>query len=119
MQTHELGQEIQSAVTPWSVGLVLICSQCSQEQSYGDSSTSLPIDLKQWLKSRLKVEGTLGKIRVVNTGCLGICPQEKVAIALVPLNNPTEHKCLAIGTAIEKEVLYTQVQQIICPSEDI
>lgn len=70
--------------TPWSKALVSVCTKChhgidiktlQQEGNCGEN-------LKNFLKARMRYEGHAGACRVVNSSCLGLCPEGEQAISI-------------------------------------
>lgn len=55
--------------------LVLVCSKCVKRQGLKKGS------LRKLLKRELKGRTTVGKLRIVETGCLGPCPKRLMAVA--------------------------------------
>jgi len=99
----------------WESGLVLVCSQCANEQSNssrrtGRSSTASE-DLQNWLKSRLKFEGLWGEFRVVSTSCLGACPRTGVAVVVVSEVGSSNGQCLIVDPESDRELLYSRIKQ--------
>ncbi|WP_193196613.1 (2Fe-2S) ferredoxin domain-containing protein [Nostoc sp. MG11] len=99
----------------WKSGLVLVCSQCANEQSNSSHrasrSSTASEDLQNWLKSRLKFEGLWGKFRVVSTSCLGACPRTGVAVVLVSEVSDGNGQCLIVNPQSDREVLYSRIKQ--------
>ena len=66
----------------WHENLILICEKCGKKLE--EKSGSNPAhDLKDWLKKELKSRDLWGTTRVVNSTCLDICPEDKIAVAFV------------------------------------
>lgn len=59
--------------------LVLVCRKCSRAQSAGVDGKGTP--LRKWLKRELKARGAGKRMRVVDSGCLDLCPRRGVTIA--------------------------------------
>ncbi|MDZ7954854.1 (2Fe-2S) ferredoxin domain-containing protein [Nostoc sp. DedQUE09] len=91
----------------WESGLVLVCSQCANEQL---SSTAFE-DLENWLKSRLKFEGLWGDFRVVSTSCLGVCPQMSITVVIVSHGSHGNSPCLIVNPRSDRELLYSYIKQ--------
>ncbi|MEH2289813.1 (2Fe-2S) ferredoxin domain-containing protein [Nostoc sp.] len=91
----------------WKSGLVLVCSQCANEQSGSTASE----DLENWLKSRLKFEGLWGEFRVVSTSCLGVCPRMGITVVIVSNGNHGKSPCLIVNPQSDRELLYSYIKQ--------
>lgn len=69
----------------WSDLGIFICSKCLNENG-------LPAEnLKSYLKTELNNKGYKGKVRVMTTSCLGICPENSQAVSYLQTNknNPS------------------------------
>ncbi|MDP6931662.1 MAG: (2Fe-2S) ferredoxin domain-containing protein [Myxococcota bacterium] len=64
-------------------GLVLVCNN-QRDPAAGRACCDANggTELRNWLKSRLKAEGEWGPVRVVTTGCLDVCPERGVVVAI-------------------------------------
>lgn len=73
---------------PVRQALVLICEKCGKKLQDGDANPSK--ELQSALKSHLK--DALGKrqARPLLTSCFDLCPDRKIAVALVPLAGSTQ-----------------------------
>lgn len=78
--------------TPWSQGIVLVCTKCHKSISpdslkeEGNSGENL----KNWLKKSLKESGDAQKIRVVTSSCLDVCIDELQAVTYAGVHGDTE-----------------------------
>jgi hypothetical protein len=91
----------------WESGLVLVCSQCANEQLGSTASE----DLENWLKSRLKFEGLWGDFRVVSTSCLGVCPRMGITVVIVSNGSNGNSPCLIVNPRSDRELLYSYIKQ--------
>ncbi|WP_251956467.1 (2Fe-2S) ferredoxin domain-containing protein [Nostoc commune] len=91
----------------WESGLVLVCSQCANEQSGSTASE----DLENWLKCRLKFEGLWGEFRVVSTSCLGVCPRIGITVVVVSNGSHGNSPCLIVNPQSDRELLYSYIKQ--------
>lgn len=109
-----LETSIPSVSPRWESGLVLVCSQCANEQpnSFHPTSRSSTAseDLENWLKSRLKFEGLWGEFRVVSTSCLGVCPQMGITV-VVTNGSHGNSPCLIVNPQSDRELLYSYIKQ--------
>lgn len=58
--------------------LVLICEKCGKKI---DSDDNPALAIRGELKNALKKSGEWGKVRVMSTSCLDVCPEKKIAVA--------------------------------------
>ncbi|MHC0065304.1 hypothetical protein ACWATR_20795 [Nostoc sp. UIC 10890] len=107
INSRPLETSIPTVSPRWESGLVLVCSQCANEQS-GSSASE---DLENWLKSRLKFEGLWGEFRVVSTSCLGVCPRMGITVALVSNRSHGNSPCLIVNPRSDRELLYSYIKQ--------
>ncbi|BAY20148.1 hypothetical protein NIES2109_60010 (plasmid) [Nostoc sp. HK-01] len=115
LETPAIIPPIPTFAPQWQNGLILVCSQCTVEQfsdSYHrvSSGTTASEELQKWLKSRLKFDRLWGKYRVVSTSCLGVCPEERVAVVLY--HNVVGQQCFIISSYSEREILYSYIKRI-------
>ncbi|MEH2376825.1 (2Fe-2S) ferredoxin domain-containing protein [Nostoc sp.] len=115
INSRPLETSIPSISPRWESGLVLVCSQCANEQPNnfhptGRSSTASE-DLENWLKSRLKFEGLWGEFRVVSTSCLGVCPRMGITVVLVSNESHGNSPCLIVNPQSDRELLYSYIKQ--------
>lgn len=59
--------------------VVFVCRKCSKAQPEGVDGQGTP--LRKWLKRELKARGLGQRIRVVDSGCLDLCPKRGVTLA--------------------------------------
>ncbi|MCC5648629.1 (2Fe-2S) ferredoxin domain-containing protein [Nostoc sp. XA013] len=104
---RSLDTSIPSVSPRWESGLVLVCSQCTNEQSGSTASE----DLESWLKSRLKFEGLWGEFRVVSSSCLGVCPKAGITVVIVNNGSGGNSPCLIVNPQSHRELLYSYIKQ--------
>ncbi|MEH1941782.1 MAG: (2Fe-2S) ferredoxin domain-containing protein [Nostoc sp.] len=114
INSRPLETSIPSVPPRWESGLVLVCSQCTNEQSGPTASE----DLESWLKSRLKFEGLWGEFRVVSTSCLGVCPKSGITVVIVSNGSGGNSPCLIVNPRSDvydglrlRELLYSRIKQ--------
>ncbi|MGF1937425.1 MAG: (2Fe-2S) ferredoxin domain-containing protein [Nostoc sp. ChiQUE02] len=107
INSRPLETSIPTVSPRWESGLVLVCSQCANEQSGSTASE----DLENWLKSRLKFEGLWGEFRVVSTSCLGVCPRMGITVVLVSNRSGGNRPCLIVNPQSDRELLYSYIKQ--------
>ena len=78
--------------TPWSEGVVLVCTKCSKSISASSlkEEGNAGENLKTFLKKSFKESGDLSKIRVVTSSCLDVCIDELQAVAFASTHGKTE-----------------------------
>ena len=84
---------------PWSKALVLICTKCCAEKG---------MDLAIRFKEHMKELGTSPDIRVSKSGCLNLCPKNKVVIGLTSQQNPIQ-----LFTVNPKIEMYTLEKKVL------
>ena len=65
----------------WETDVLFVCLRCSSKLPDGigpDGRTTL----RQWFKERLGSVGRQKALRVVETSCLGLCPEGRIAVAI-------------------------------------
>lgn len=72
--------------TPWEVGSLFVCSKCGAKFN----QPTLAEEIKTEIRKKQKVQETQTKVRVVVSGCLGVCFPEKQTIAFMPSTGTTE-----------------------------
>ena len=91
--------------TPWQVGSVLICSKCGAKFNQPTMAEEVKSEMRKWQKA----QETQEKIRVIVSGCLGVCYPEKQTFSFMPVNGPTE----VYTTELNKESLVADVRELI------
>ncbi|MEH2390662.1 MAG: (2Fe-2S) ferredoxin domain-containing protein [Nostoc sp.] len=107
INSRPLDTSIKSVSPRWKSGLVLVCSQCANEQSGSTASE----ELENWLKSRLKFEGLWGEFRIVSTSCLGVCPRMGITVVIVSNGSAGNSPCLIVNPQSDRELLYSRIKQ--------
>lgn len=64
---------------PWG-GIVLVCRKCSKKLGGGFGPKG-KLDLADALRAELKATGRRRALRVVEVGCLSLCPKKAVTMA--------------------------------------
>jgi hypothetical protein len=91
---------------PWEVGSVLICSKCGAKFNQPTTAEETKTEVRKWQKA----SETQDKIRVIVSGCLGVCYPERQTFAFMPVNGATE----VFTTELGKEILVNEVKSLIC-----
>lgn len=72
--------EIERINLGWESAVIMICKNCGK-QFKDQKAQEAPEQIKSELKAKAKAE--FGKqVRVITTSCLGVCPEDKIAIAI-------------------------------------
>ena len=77
---------ISAAPAPWR-DVALVCAKCSRKLRGGFGRKGKR-DLAEVLKAALKENGRRRELRVMEVGCLGLCPRD--AVSLVSSARPDE-----------------------------
>lgn len=78
--------------TPWSKGVVLICTKCHKSISSKllEEDGNSADNLKMFLKKSFKESGDNSKIRVLTTSCLDVCIDDTQAVTFASTKGATE-----------------------------
>lgn len=99
--------------TPWSKGVVLICTKCHKAisskllEEEGNSGENL----KNFLKKSFKDSGELSKVRVLTTSCLDVCIDDRQAVSYAAVDGETE--TFAIHPEKDREELLKHLREKI------
>jgi hypothetical protein len=94
-----------------SGGLALVCEKCTAQrfvEDFPEFAGDERLELKRWLKDRLKAEGKWGPIRVVMTSCLDVCARGRVTILIDPVASGNAQTCLAFDV-FDREAIYERI----------
>lgn len=91
--------------TPWEIGSILMCSKCGAKFN----EPNIAEDVKSEMRKLQKAEETQNKIRVIVSGCLGVCYPEKQTFSYMPVDGLTE----IYTTELNKESLSAEVKDLI------
>jgi hypothetical protein len=73
------------------------------------------LNVKGYLKQRLKAEGRWGPLRVVTTSCLDVCARGGVTVLLAGLENLMAARCIVAYPLAGREALYDAVVADLSP----
>ncbi len=91
-------KDITKEETGWNEAVVMICSKC------GEEAERIKGELKSICKERQ------GKnIRVINTGCLNICPENKIAITVADKKANHVFRSYSVPKDVDAEDLYEEL----------
>jgi hypothetical protein len=71
-------RSLQCAKASWQHEVVFVCKKCMKKQRKGVDGEGT--SLRKWLRRALKREGLEKRVRVVETGCLDLCPKHGVTL---------------------------------------
>lgn len=91
-------KEITKEETGWNESVVLICSKCGQE------AERIKGELKSLCKERMGSD-----VRVINTGCLDICPENKIAVTLATKNEGDVFRSYSVPKDVRAENLFEEL----------
>jgi hypothetical protein len=96
----------------WHRNLIIICENCGRKLSAGAKTPNPSHELRSWLKKEFLARDLWGTNRVVNSSCLDICPEGKVAVAFtsdrpdleawVEVIDPVEERDRVLHIAVER-----------------
>ena len=72
--------------TPWKIGTIFICTKCGGKSN----EPNLAEEVKSEIRKKQKTDETQDKIRVIPSGCLGVCYPDKQTFAFMPVDGKTE-----------------------------
>lgn len=90
--------EITREETGWNDSVVMICSKCGQE------AERIRGELKTLCKQRMGSD-----VRVINTGCLDICPENKIAITIAGKNESETFRSYSVPVDVSAEDLFEEL----------
>ena len=89
---------IHARPTPWKT-VILLCGKCSRKMNGGYGSKGKDT-LRTVLRDALRVKGHRRDVRIIETGCMGICP--KKAVTALNANHPDKILTIPKGTATDE-----------------
>lgn len=98
---------MQEVEPSWKHGMVLVCTH-ERDPSTGRASCGRKAGtvLRTWLKHQVRSgDGPGSEGLVATSGCLGVCPEHGVTVAL-----PPETQCLVVDPEHDKEALLERVR---------
>lgn len=90
---------------PWDVGAVLVCSKCGTKFN----QPQLAEEVKSEMRRYQKEQQTQTQIRVIVSGCLGVCYPEKQTLSFMPVEGKTE----LFTTELNKEAVVQDIKDLI------
>ena len=89
----------------WETDVLLVCLRCSAKLPDGLAPDGRTM-LRQWFKERLGSVGRQKALRVVETSCLGLCPERRVAVAIGRELAAEPAIIRSVATEAEREAVY-------------
>ena len=89
----------------WGTDVLLVCQRCAGKLADGigaDGRTTL----RQWFKERLGSVGRQKALRVVETSCLGLCPEGRITVAIGRELAAEPPLLRSVATEADKETIY-------------
>jgi hypothetical protein len=100
-------------------GVAVVCEKCTSKRYSEDFPAAAGderLDVKGYLKNRLKSEGRWGPIRVVTASCLDVCARGGVTVLIDPLGSPSKSaRCLVVDPLTGREELYDAIVAELTP----
>jgi hypothetical protein len=114
---------IIEAKPPWQHGgVAVVCEKCTAvryAQDFPEAAGDERLDIKGYLKNRLKAEGRWGPIRVVTSSCLDICARGGVTVLLDAVGRrERDARCIVVDPLEGREALYDEIVGALSPSEE-
>ena len=113
----------------WTDYSVLICTKCQKKiqipadvnlsDRNGETNTelspkfSIAESIKSEFKSALNDQGLKGKVRVMTSSCLGVCPAGSQALSVVSTKNPQKSLSLVFDPFKEKELALDEIKKCV------
>ncbi|GAC1424244.1 MAG: hypothetical protein NVSMB5_18220 [Candidatus Velthaea sp.] len=101
-------------------GIAVVCEKCTAvrfPEDFPEHAGDERLDIKRYLKDRLKSEGRWGPIRVVTSSCLDICARGGVTVLLDPLGSgPGNATTLVVDPLEGREALYDRIVSELTPA---
>lgn len=90
---------------PWEVGSIFICTKCGGKFN----QSTLAEEVKSEIRKKQKTDETQDQIRVITSGCLGVCYPEKQTFIFMPVEGKTE-----VYTAeLNKPVVLQEIAELL------
>jgi hypothetical protein len=111
---------LQEAKPNWQRGgIAVVCEKCTKERYVEDfpkHAGDERLDIKSYLKKRLKAEGRWGPIRVVTSSCLDICARGTVTVLIDGLSASAKPpRCVVVDPLHGREELYAAIVDALTP----
>lgn len=116
-----MGQPIEvNPVWKRQGGLALVCEKCSNvrfPEDFPEHAGDERLQVRAWLKDRLKADGHWGAVRATGTSCLDVCAKGRVTVLLDPVGRGGEQKVLVFDPLEQREQLYDLIVSELAPQK--
>ena len=89
----------------WETDVLFVCQRCSAKLPDGLAPDGRTM-LRQWFKERLGSVGRGKALRVVETSCLGLCPERRIAVAIGRELADEPAIIRSVATEADREAVY-------------
>jgi hypothetical protein len=100
-------------------GVAIVCEKCTKErypEDFPESAGDQRLNIKGYLKDRLRSEGRWGAIRVVTSSCLDVCARGGVTVLLDALGDRERSaRCIVVDALEGREALYDAIVDELTP----
>ena len=101
----------------WTDYSVLICTKCQKSINLAPESNAVEPNFAESIKARYKTElndlGYKGKVRVMTTSCLGVCPTGFQAVSLVSTSDLGKSLSFVFDPVTETESVLEQIKNTL------
>lgn len=101
----------------WTDYSVLICTKCQKSMVQATTETedipNFAESIKDKYKSELNSLGYKGKVRVMTSSCLGVCPKGFQAVSLVSTTDPLKNLSYVFDPLKETELVLEELKKSI------
>jgi len=104
-------KNIREVDAKWTDCVMVCANERDPELGRAYCGASEGSELRQWLKDRVRAEGLRGKMLAVKTGCLGICADRGVTVAIVPEGKRRE--LVVFPNECDREQLWETIASIL------
>lgn len=107
-EKNKLDTKIDEVEAGWSEAVVMVCTDCGGQFSTSELQNS-PERIKADLKAVTKANLGKGVVRVINTTCLNICPENKIAITVAKKNSQKVFEAFAVSNDVTGEEVFNKI----------
>ncbi len=100
-------------------GLALVCEKCLNvrfPEDFPEHAGDERLQLRGWLKDRLKSEGLWGPIRATGTTCLDVCAKGRVTVLIDPIASGGQQRCMVFDALEGREAVYETIVRELAPA---
>ncbi len=100
-------------------GLALICQKCLDvrfAEDVPEHAGDERLNLREWLKDRLKHDGHWGTVRATGTTCLDVCAKGRVTILLDPVGKGGEQRVMVFDPLNDRDEIYKTIVDALAPA---